>query len=66
MGFESVHSCLKVLYGMRGSSEFSVDHCRMGMNEVEGQVSSEAVDRSHALEQDEHNQAQKALGKVWL
>lgn len=64
-----MHSHQKAENGMRMLSEISVDHYRTGMGEVEcclGQVSSEAGDRDCASEQDKHNQAQRALGKVWL
>jgi len=61
-----VHSCQKARNSMTGSSEASADHCRMDMNEVESQVSSEAVDSDCALEQSEHGQAQSSLGKVCI
>lgn len=62
----NVHSFQKAVRERRGSGEVSVDRCRMGTNEVEGRVSSEGVDRGCAEEQDEYDQAQMALGKVWL
>lgn len=62
----NVNSFQKAVHETRGSSEVSVDHCRMGTNEVEAQVSSEAVGRGCAGEQDEYDQAQMVLGKVWL
>lgn len=59
----------KAVNEMKVLSEASVDRCRTGMNEVEccsGPVSSEAVDRERASEQDELDQAKRALGKVSL
>lgn len=63
-----MHSRHKAGNETRVLSETSVDHCKVGMNEVEcclGQMSSEAVDREHASEQDGLDQTQRPPGKVW-